>query len=307
MPFVSLRDGARLHVRVIGRGQPVLMLPGLGMSSAHWLPFLLPHLSRFRFYLPDFRGFGRSAGLRLCEDDVFESHMRDVQEVIAHFGLEDFLLAGYSLGGSTSLHMLQAGKFQGVKRYLHIDQSPCVGNREDWRHGLFGDQQDMLFGKMRELVNVLVQHPEVSHLDGLPPAAKREAATVMATIFSRMGGKPALEPWLRRFLLLPGFASRLLPLTRLEDAQRYLAAYSSGGHDYRESLRACAVPVTVFVGMRSPLYHPQGQMAIGDYAPDVRVVRFEKSGHVPLSDEPLKFARELGRFLRADIREKHRG
>lgn len=299
MALVSLRDGAQLHVRVVGRGQPVLMLPGLGMSSATWLPFIWPQLGRYRFYLPDFRGFGRSAQLRLQGDDVFECHMRDVEELIAHFQLKDFLLAGYSLGGSTALHLLQAGKFQGVRRYLHIDQSPCVGNREGWHHGLFGTQQDVLFEKMRRLAAVLAQYPQASHMDRLPGPARREAATVMAEVFSRMGGRPAMEPWLRRFLLLPGGASRLLPLTRLDDAQRYLSAYSSGGHDYRESLRQCAVPVTLFVGMRSPLYHPDGQMAIADYARDVRIVRFEKSGHVPLSDEPLKFARELGRFLAA--------
>jgi len=51
------------------------------------------------------------------------------------------------------------------------------------------------------------------------------------------------------------------------------------------------------VGMKSPLYAPAGQMAIADYAPNVRIVRFHKSGHVPLVDEPLKFVRELGRFL----------
>ncbi len=300
MPFLSLRDGARLHVRVLGRGRPVLMLPGLGMSSAHWLPFIWPHLSRCRFYLPDFRGFGRSSGLRLHEADVFDSHRNDVEEIIAHFGLQDFWLAGYSLGGSTALHLLQAGKFGGVRRYLHIDQSPCVGNRDDWRHGLFGEQQEILFGQMRALTDVLARHPDASHLDRLPPPARQQAAAVMATIFSRMGGRPGLEPWLRRFLLLPGVASRLLPLTRLDDAQRYLAAYAGGGHDYRDSLRQCTVPVTVFVGMRSPLYHPEGQMAIADYAPDVRIVRFEKSGHVPLNDEPLKFARELGRFLREE-------
>jgi pimeloyl-ACP methyl ester carboxylesterase len=32
--------------------------------------------------------------------------------------------------------------------------------------------------------------------------------------------------------------------------------------------------------------------------PQSRIVRFERSGHVPLKDEPLRFARELGRFLR---------
>lgn len=300
MPHLILRDGARLHVRTIGRGQPVLMLPGLGMSSAHWLPFIWPHLSRFRFYLPDFRGFGASAGLRPHEADVFESHARDVEEVIAHFGLQDFLLAGYSLGGTTALHLLRDGKLGGIKRYLHIDQSPCVGNREDWSYGLFGLQQDALFKKMRTLNALLAQHPQSKHLHQLPAAAKREAATVMATIFSRMAGKPGLEGGLRHFLLLPGGLSRLLPLTRLDDARCYLDAYSRGGHDYREALRQCPAPITLFVGMRSPLYHPAGQMAMADYAPQARIVRFEKSGHVPLSDEPLKFARELGRFLHGD-------
>ena len=38
-------------------------------------------------------------------------------------------------------------------------------------------------------------------------------------------------------------------------------------------------------------------MAIADYAPDVRIVRFERSGHAPLVDEPARFVRELGRFL----------
>ena len=37
MPLVPLRDGSRLYVRVFGRGQPVLMLPGLGMASSSLL------------------------------------------------------------------------------------------------------------------------------------------------------------------------------------------------------------------------------------------------------------------------------
>jgi len=65
----------------------------------------------------------------------------------------------------------------------------------------------------------------------------------------------------------------------------------------RDSLRACPVPVTVMVGMRSPLYPAPGQMAMAALAPQGKVVRFEKSGHVPLTDEPLRFTRELGRFL----------
>lgn len=296
MPQVPLRDGQSLHVRVLGRGQPVLMLPGLGMNSRHWLPFIWPYLRDFRFYLPDFRGFGRSAHLRV-EGDVFECHMQDVQRVIAHFGLQDFLLAGYSLGGSTALHLLRAGGFAGVRRYLHIDQSPCVGNRDAWEHGLFGARQPELFAKFGRLNELLALHPEARYLDHLPLASRRDVAAVMAEVLSLMSGRPGMEPWLRRLMVMPGVASRVLPLSRLDDARCYLSAYHGGGHDYRESLRSCPAPVTVFIGMRSPLYPSAGQMAIADYVPRARVVRFEKSGHVPLSDEPFKFMREFGLFL----------
>jgi non-heme chloroperoxidase len=50
----------------------------------------------------------------------------------------------------------------------------------------------------------------------------------------------------------------------------YLQSYLNS-HDYRESLRQCHVPVTVMVGMQSPLYNPLGQMAIADYAPNCKV------------------------------------
>ena len=78
----------------------------------------------------------------------------------------------------------------------------------------------------------------------------------------------------------------------------YLAAYAAGGHDYRGSLARDAVPVTVITGVLSPLYAEAGQALVASGHPRSRIVRFERSGHVPLKDEPLRFARELGRFLR---------
>ena len=92
---VSLDNQQALPVRIIGRGQPVLMLPGLGMNSAQWLPFVVPHSRRFRFYLPDFRGQGRAAHLRFTGDDVFESHADDVEQLVQHFGLQDIFLVAH--------------------------------------------------------------------------------------------------------------------------------------------------------------------------------------------------------------------
>jgi len=297
---VPLRDGQSLHVRVLGRGQPVLMLPGLGMSAGSWLPFILPHLGRFRFHLVDFRGAGGSADIPLKSGDVFQAHMEDVQDVIAHFGLRDFLLVGISLGGTTSLHLQREGGFAAVKRYMHIDQSPCVGNRDDWSHGLFGARQDELFAKLRAIVALLDRYPACERFADLPLAARQEAGDTLAEVLALMAGGKALRPLLRTVMRLPRplLVRVPLPMARLDDMRKYLAAYAAGGHDYRSSLARDAVPVTVITGVRSPLYAEAGQALVATAHPRSRVVRFERSGHVPLKDEPLRFARELGRFLR---------
>jgi len=299
MPRIPLRDGQHLHVRVLGRGQPVLLLHGLGMSGAHWLPFILPHLHRHRFILPDLRGAGGSADVPFKPGDIFQAHAEDVQDVIAHLGLTDLLLGGISLGATTSLHLLSLDGFGPVRRYLHIDQSPCIGNRPDWPHGLFGARQEAMFARLREVLATLEAHPDCRHLAELPAPARREAGDRLAEVMAQMAGGSHLRGLLRLVFRLPAVVlGRVsLPLGDLDHLRRYLPAYLSGGHDYRPALAACGVPVTVMLGANSPLYAEAGQRVLAAYHPSSRVVRFERSGHVPLKDEPLRFARELTRFL----------
>jgi pimeloyl-ACP methyl ester carboxylesterase len=294
MPFVPLRDGRSLYVRIVGAGEPVVLLPGLGMSSAHWLPFVLPFARRFRFHLPDFRGQGRSAHLHIDRSDVFESHALDVRDAIAHLGLRDFLLGGISLGATTALHMHRSGGLADVRRYLHIDQSPFVGRLEDWEHGLFGPLQDERFRQLRSVHEVLGRHPGAKYLSDLPREERHVVAEGVAALVASVMGRPKSAALVRRALLLPRLRIRL---TRLDNARAYLAGYLSGGHDYRESLRTLTLPVTVMIGMRSELYSEAGQMLVASGSSAPRIVRFENSGHAPLIDEPRKFVRELGLFL----------
>ena len=51
MPRYTMPDGEQLFVREIGQGEPVLVLSGLGMHSWQWLPFLLPNIKKYKFYL----------------------------------------------------------------------------------------------------------------------------------------------------------------------------------------------------------------------------------------------------------------
>ena len=296
---VPLRDGQQLKVRVFGAsmGQPVLMLPGLGMSASHWLPIIAPFSHRYRFYLPDFRGLGLSAKLGFNQADVFQNHMEDIQDVITHFKLKDMLLVGHSLGATIAMHLQRAGQFDGVTRYLHIDQTPCIRNQADWSYGLMGKQQEVLFKLMKEADALLAQHPAAKYLGDIPFSKRGDIIDKIQQIRAKLGGDSQIKSWHKPLMvgLLP--LSNKLPLTRIDHIRAYFAAYTGEGYDYRDSLKTCTTPITQIVGMSSKLYNPNGQMQISDFAKQVKVVRFERSGHVPFMTEPRKFVRVIADFL----------
>lgn len=296
MPTVTVRDGQKIHVRVVGSGEPVLLLHGIGMQSSHWLPFILRYRRRFQLFMPDFRGSGRSASVRLNQTDVIQNHMEDVQDIVAHFELSNVRLVGYSMGATTSLHWQRVGGFDHVREYLHIDQSPCVPNQPDWRFGLFGEQQEKNFADMRQLDKLLEDNPEHPDIHRLPYPVRKQAVEILGGVAAQLAGKSGVSGFLVKASRSPWLLSQLLPTTSSSELRAYLACYLKG-EDYRPSLKDCETPVTVITGMRSSPYHPEGQALVAELVTTGKVVRFEKSGHVPLLNEPVKFSRELGRFL----------
>jgi pimeloyl-ACP methyl ester carboxylesterase len=134
----------------------------------------------------------------------------------------------------------------------------------------------------------------VSELDRDARLQLADALGGLATRFG-LGAARGLAAALR----LPAPLLRRLPLTDLRHLRAVMHAYASGGHDYRPALATCPVPITVFVGMRSTLYDPRGQLAIAELAPRASVVRFEDAGHLLAAQRPRAFVRALGAFLDA--------
>jgi pimeloyl-ACP methyl ester carboxylesterase len=230
------------------------------------------------------------------QEDVFQNHMEDVEDIVAALGLKDFLLAGYSLGATTALHWQNVGGFRNVRAYLHIDQSPCVRNHEGWPYGLFGPQQEWVFAQMTRLLPILENAPSDT-LAGLPAESRQQLLGVLGDIFSRMLGKHFIKSLFSLGVRLPWVVAPLLPMSRVADLRAYLISYTRLGRDYLPGLTGCNTPVTVLIGARSPLYAEAGQRSVAEVVKQGRVVVLEKSGHVPLIDQPFVFARELKRFL----------
>lgn len=298
MPWVPLQDGHQLHVRVIGRGTPVVLLHGFASHSAHWLPNVLPLTRRFRFILPDLRGFGASRNTPITAANVFEQYARDTQEVMDYFGLEQTAFGGISTGAYTCLTYNKLFGFERISRYLNIEHSPEARNGADWQHGLFADKQAELFAVFERLHDMALAAGTDTPYWSLPTETRRAFALTLARVLARALNNPALRLIART---AAEYAERLVagPVFQVDNWFAYIQVMRAfmDGNDTREFLHQIKAPTTLMIGAKSRYFSSAGQLEIKRHVPHAQVVTFEKSGHVPMLDQPIAFQREFHRFL----------
>src|SRR3954454_8223810 len=103
-------DGARLAWHETGEGRPVVLLHGLfSNAETNWIKFghaALIAARGFRVVMPDLRAHGGSAAPHDPACYPPDILARDGLELIAHLGLADYDLGGYSLGARTAVRMV---------------------------------------------------------------------------------------------------------------------------------------------------------------------------------------------------------
>ncbi len=106
-------DGVQLAVHSAGEGRPVLLLHGLfSEAQTNWIKFGHAEAisaAGFRAIMPDFRAHGQSAAPTDAQSYPKDVLVRDTEHLIAHYGLEDFDIGGFSLGARTTARLLGKG------------------------------------------------------------------------------------------------------------------------------------------------------------------------------------------------------
>ncbi|MFE9775087.1 alpha/beta fold hydrolase [Streptomyces sp. NPDC005931] len=114
MPYLTTRDGTRLHYTDWGDGRPVVLL-GPAMADSRMWEFQAPFLAGngLRCVTYDRRGSGRSDIPWSGYD--YDTLAADLADLLDHLDLRDTLLVGYAVGGGECV------------RYLHRYGSGRVG------------------------------------------------------------------------------------------------------------------------------------------------------------------------------------
>ncbi|WP_234433460.1 alpha/beta fold hydrolase [Streptomyces sp. NRRL WC-3549] len=136
MPYVTTRDGTRLHYKDWGDGRPVVLLGTAMMDSRMWefqAPFLAERGLRCVTY--DRRGSGRSDAPWDGYD--YETLAGDLADLLDHLDLRDAVLVGYAVGGGEAVRYLSRyGTGRVAKLALVASTTPFLLRTEDNPDGL---------------------------------------------------------------------------------------------------------------------------------------------------------------------------
>lgn len=97
MPFANL-PGAQIHYEILGNGEPLMLVAGLGGAASYWLPNIDAFKGNYSVLLHDHRGTGKST--RSEVEYTVEMMANDLLGVMDAAGIRRAHLVGHSTGGA---------------------------------------------------------------------------------------------------------------------------------------------------------------------------------------------------------------
>lgn len=164
-------------------GMPILFLHSFGGSTAHWKN-QMQHLQT-KTVAMDLRGHGNS-DTPANNDFAIESQVKDVEAVVNSLGLDKFILAGHSMGGSVAI--AYAGKYPDKIAGLLLTGTPSKMPPEQIKAiiaSLEGDKYKMVMDDyMKKLLANAKPETKKMETEGMNKLDKEKSVSIIKESFA---------------------------------------------------------------------------------------------------------------------------
>jgi len=268
--------GGKLYYEVIGSGKetPLLLVnggPGFDHTYLQTSPAWDTLAKNRRVIFYDQRGNGRSAPLKQGQSCTLADQIDDLEALRAHLGFEKVDILGSSWGGYLSM-AYSARHPEHISHLILVDSAA-----PKWSDTIF------LFDQV------------------FPETTEREAAGAFAREF---GDKAADDALIREYLSMifyspekrDAFLAQIGPGAYNKEVNQKVTA-DLARFDLNPEIQKFRFPALVITGRYDMNVAPLVAYRIHKNIPGSRFVAFDKSSHLPFTEEPEAFNRTLEEFL----------
>lgn len=231
MPFLTVgRENSadlRLYYEDHGSGRPVVLIHGWPLDGASWEKQTAALLAAgYRVIIYDRRGFGRSD--QPAEGYDYDTFAADLDRLLAHLGLLDVVLVGFSMGtGEVTRYLGRYGSARVAKAVLIGVVPPFLLKTDDNPEGVDGGVFDDIKARIAQdrfayLADFLNDFYNVDALPDRIGSHVVQASWNVAIGASAYGTLACVSAWLTDFrndlphidvptLIIHGDADRILP------------------------------------------------------------------------------------------------
>jgi proline iminopeptidase len=262
--------GASLYSRVVGQGQPVIVLHG-GPDFDH--RYLLPDMDQFRDVLRliyyDQRGRGKSANEVRPEDVTITSEVEDLDKVRQRFGLGAAALLGHSWGAVLALEYALRHPDR-VSHLLLMNPAPVSASDVSLLRETYGKKLGSAMDRQREILS------SAAYQAGDPEAVAARYRIHFKTALKRAGDYERLIVAMTAAFKSQGREG--IVRARAVEAALMRNTWQVPGYDLLQKLRSLRIPTLVIAGEDDFI-----PVTIADHIataiPGARLVTIKECGH----------------------------
>jgi pimeloyl-ACP methyl ester carboxylesterase len=262
-----------ISVQTVGKGAPVILIPGLSSPRAVW-DGVAPTLARsHRVYVVQVNGFGGDDPRANLAPGILDGIVGDLHTLIAQSKIAKPAIVGHSMGGLVAL-MLAKAHPEDVGKLMIVDSLPYIGE-------------------------IFAPGATVAALE---PQAKAMRAG-MAAAYGKPANSAANAALAARMALKPASRATVADWAAKADARvSAQAMYEDLTTDLRPDMASIVAPITLVYPWNAAV--PTKPAADALYrkayaaAPHVTFVDIGDAAHFVMLDQPTAFQAALDAFLR---------